>query len=181
MEGARRDIGPEIFDKLDPNAQAALTSIAYNYGSVPERVTRVAKSSGGDREAIAVAVEGLKGDDKGINAARRQAEADIIRKLSITPQQEETRLKDGENVSAVDTSATREIAMEDTSSNLGEIAFLPIPMGGGEPQKRQSSGEQITNPTADPGGSPSIAFLTPFNPDRIDEINTKLMLGIVAT
>ena len=91
MPEARRAVGPDIWDKLPAAAQAALTSIAYNYGSVPGRVTRVAKSTNGNIEAIASAVEGLKGDDKGINAGRRQHEADMIRSsagqaaASLTP------------------------------------------------------------------------------------------------
>ena len=79
MPEARRAVGPDIWDKLPAAAQAALTSIAYNYGSVPGRVTRVAKSTNGNIEAIASAVEGLKNDDGGINSGRRQHEADMIR------------------------------------------------------------------------------------------------------
>ena len=91
MPEARRAIGPDIWDSLPAAAQAALTSIAYNYGSVPSRVTRVAKSTNGNIEAIASAVEGLKNDDGGINSGRRQHEADMIRSSagqaasSITP------------------------------------------------------------------------------------------------
>ena len=91
MPEARRAIGADIWDNLPAAAQAALTSIAYNYGSVPSRVTRVAKSTNGNIEAIASAVEGLKNDDGGINSGRRQHEADMIRSsagqaaASITP------------------------------------------------------------------------------------------------
>ena len=91
MPEARRAIGPDIWDSLPAAAQAALTSIAYNYGSVPGRVTRVAKSTNGNIEAIASAVEGLKNDDGGINSGRRQHEADMIRSsagqaaASLTP------------------------------------------------------------------------------------------------
>ena len=91
MPEARRAVGSDIWDKLPAAAQAALTSIAYNYGSVPSRVTRVAKSTNGNIEAIASAVEGLKNDDGGINSGRRQHEADMIRSsagqaaASLTP------------------------------------------------------------------------------------------------
>ena len=86
MPGARNAIGPEIFDKLPIDAQAALTSITYNYGvngMMPgggaASVAQAAKSSNGDLESIAKAIEGLKNQDKGINAGRRQHEADLIR------------------------------------------------------------------------------------------------------
>ena len=61
------------------------TNQLHNYGSLPDRVTKVAKSTGGNLEAIAKAVEGLKTDDKGINANRRQYEADLIRNSRVQP------------------------------------------------------------------------------------------------
>jgi len=86
MPGARNAIGPEIFDKLPLDAQAALTSITYNYGAsgmMPggpaASVAQAAKNSNGNLESIAKAVEGLKHHDEGINAGRRQHEADLIR------------------------------------------------------------------------------------------------------
>ena len=86
MPGARNAIGPEIFDKLPLDAQAALTSITYNYGAsgmMPggpaASVAQAAKSSNGDLESIAKAVEGLSHHDDGINAGRRQHEANLIR------------------------------------------------------------------------------------------------------
>ena len=64
--------------KLPANAQAALTSVGYNYGSLPQSV--VAATRGGNLNDIADAVEALKTHDKGVNARRRMEEAAIIRK-----------------------------------------------------------------------------------------------------
>ena len=71
------DIGAEAWAKLPQNVQSALTSITYNYGEVPKRIREAARS--GDTYALADAVEGLSGDNDGINAKRRQREADVIR------------------------------------------------------------------------------------------------------
>lgn len=75
--GIVSDIGSEAWEEAPENVRAALKSIAYNYGSLPRSVARAAAS--GDPEALAEAVEGLKGHNDGVNAGRRQREADMIR------------------------------------------------------------------------------------------------------
>lgn len=77
QQGIIRDIGVDAWSGYGENIQAALTSIAYNYGSLPRSVVRATET--GDAELIAQAVEGLKGHNDGINAGRRQREADLIR------------------------------------------------------------------------------------------------------
>lgn len=72
-----KDIGVDAWSKLPGNAQAALTSIAYNYGSLPKGVAQAAKT--GDLELLAAAVEDRAGDNQGINAGRRGQEAAVIR------------------------------------------------------------------------------------------------------
>ena len=74
---ARDKVGGKEWDGLGGATQAALTSIAYNYGSLPDRLVTAVRS--GDRESIASAVEGLAGDNNGVNAGRRAQEASIIR------------------------------------------------------------------------------------------------------
>jgi len=54
-----------------------LTSVAYNYGTVPSRIVPAVQS--GNPETIARAIESLAGDNKGINAGRRMQEANIVR------------------------------------------------------------------------------------------------------
>ena len=80
MPKTKNAVGSDIWDRMPPSAQAALTSITYNYGSLPTRVSSVAKSTNGDLNAIADAVEALGSDDKGINMRRRKEEADVIRR-----------------------------------------------------------------------------------------------------
>ncbi|WFS02216.1 lysozyme [Rhizobium tumorigenes] len=72
-EGARaRDqVGADTFEKLPGGAQAALISVAYNYGSLPDGVVTAAKS--GDLGAVATVVRGLSA-----NPDRRKREAQLI-------------------------------------------------------------------------------------------------------
>lgn len=74
---ARTEIGANVWDTMPAPAAAALTSIAYNYGHVPDRIEGAARS--GDPAALAAAVEGLGSDNDGINRKRRAREAGIIR------------------------------------------------------------------------------------------------------
>lgn len=69
-------IGEERFASLPPNAQAALISVAYNYGTLPGRIREAARS--GDLAALSQAVAGLAGDNQGVNAGRRREEATMI-------------------------------------------------------------------------------------------------------
>lgn len=80
---ARAKVGPEVWDTLPGNVTDVLIEISYNYGSVPGRLIEAIRS--GNVEDIAVAVEGLKNDNGGINAKRRQRGADIIRGKATAP------------------------------------------------------------------------------------------------
>lgn len=70
-------IGRDAWTVLPDNVQAALTSVAYNYGDLPENVRRAAIS--GDIEAIASSIEARSGDNDGVNEDRRRREAAIAR------------------------------------------------------------------------------------------------------
>lgn len=72
----KRQIGNERFEAFSTEQQAALTSIAYNYGSLPDRILNAVKT--GTAAEIAAAVRGLAGDNNGVNANRRNAEAQIL-------------------------------------------------------------------------------------------------------
>lgn len=82
QEGVKRQIGTERFGAFSPDQQAALTSIAYNYGSLPKRILDAVRF--GTSEEIAAAVRGLRNDNGGINSGRRDAEAAILARESAT-------------------------------------------------------------------------------------------------
>lgn len=77
---ARRQLSNDAWDKLPPNAQAALTSFAYNYGSLKKDIVDAAKDAArtGDMKLLADAVRKRQTDNGGINARRRNQEADYI-------------------------------------------------------------------------------------------------------
>lgn len=72
MPKARAAAGAR-FDSFTPQQQAALTSIAYNYGSIPGRIQGAVAT--GSMEDIANAIRGLAGDNNGQNRKRRYIEA----------------------------------------------------------------------------------------------------------
>lgn len=78
-DGIVQYVGADAWNRLPANAQEAITSLAYNYGSLAELPTLTSAIKSGDTEAIAKAIEARKGDNDGINANRRQREADIVR------------------------------------------------------------------------------------------------------
>jgi tape measure domain-containing protein len=69
-------IGADRFNGFNPQQQAALTSIAYNYGSLPTRIIEAVKT--GSATQIADSIRGLRNDNNGINAGRRDQEAAIF-------------------------------------------------------------------------------------------------------
>lgn len=71
-----RQIGADRFGAFSEQQQAVLTSIAYNYGSLPERIVDEVRS--GSAEEIANAIRGLAGDNGGVNRGRRNEEADLF-------------------------------------------------------------------------------------------------------
>lgn len=76
QDTVKRQVGSDRFSAFSADQQAALTSIAYNYGSLPKRIIDAVKY--GTNEEIAKAVRGLAGDNGGVNRNRRNAEADIL-------------------------------------------------------------------------------------------------------
>lgn len=74
---AAAKVGEDVWARLPENVRAPLTSIAYNYGTIPSRIVPAVQS--GNPETIARAIESLAGDNKGVNAGRRMQEANIAR------------------------------------------------------------------------------------------------------
>jgi tape measure domain-containing protein len=68
-------IGTDTFNAMDSNQQAALTSIAYNYGTLPDRIVAAIKT--GDAGTVYQAIKALGTDNGGINQGRRDQEAQL--------------------------------------------------------------------------------------------------------
>ncbi|WP_217568813.1 tape measure protein [Mesorhizobium sp. GbtcB19] len=76
QDGIKKQIGADTFNSFDDKQQSALLSIAYNYGSLPDRIVAAIKT--GNQEAIVKAIRGLGADNGGINKERRNSEADLF-------------------------------------------------------------------------------------------------------
>lgn len=76
QSGIEGKIGADTFRGMSEQQQAALTSIAYNYGSLPDRIVEAIKT--GNTETIYNAIKGLGNDNGGVNRTRRNDEADVF-------------------------------------------------------------------------------------------------------
>ena len=82
---AQKEIGAN-FSNLTPQAQAAITSVAYNYGTTKKVAGLVKAAQAGDNTAIAKAIAGAAGHNNGVNRQRRLDEAAIVLgKKQLTP------------------------------------------------------------------------------------------------
>lgn len=86
-------IGSTTFGAMNESQQAALTSIAYNYGSLPERIVSAIRT--GSTENVYNAIKGLASDNGGINAGRRRSEAELY--LNGAPSGVTDGIKNAEN------------------------------------------------------------------------------------
>jgi len=75
--GARaRSTAGEAWETYNPLQKAALTSIAYNYGTIPDRIASEVRS--GDPQRVAQAIISLADDNDGINKNRRIKESEMM-------------------------------------------------------------------------------------------------------
>jgi tape measure domain-containing protein len=76
QSGIKSKIGADTFNGMNDQQQAALTSIAYNYGSLPDRIVQAIQT--GSTEQVYTAIKGLGSDNGGINKDRRNSEAQMF-------------------------------------------------------------------------------------------------------
>lgn len=87
-ETIKREIGSARFDAMAPGQQAAMISMAYNYGSL-SATGEVGTFKSGSNEEIVAAIRGLAGHNEGVNASRRNEEADMFAAGGVTHGQRE--------------------------------------------------------------------------------------------
>lgn len=75
---ARQKIGAAEFDRLPAKTQAAITSVAYNYGSLDKLPSLVTAARSGNINAISQAIAARQGDNRGVNRRRRLDEAAAV-------------------------------------------------------------------------------------------------------
>lgn len=72
------DVGRDAWNNLPPQAQAALTSVAYNYGTLQKIPSVIRAARSGDQAALATSIRNLGGHNGGVNRTRRNREAAMI-------------------------------------------------------------------------------------------------------
>jgi GH24 family phage-related lysozyme (muramidase) len=72
----KKSLGDDAYDVWEAGTIAALTSICYNYGSLPKSIINAAKTK--TTSTLVAAVRALGTDNAGINKKRRNKEADYI-------------------------------------------------------------------------------------------------------
>jgi len=75
MNSAANTIGKDYFNKLPSSAQASLTSLTYNYGSLDKLPSVVKAARSGNLMELSRAIENLGSHNKGVNRNRRLQEA----------------------------------------------------------------------------------------------------------
>jgi len=75
-------VGQDKWDGLSAPAKAAVTSVAYNYGTLPQSVTDAIRT-GGPGE-IAASIRLLQDHNDGVNKKRRNAEADAVLGIDVS-------------------------------------------------------------------------------------------------
>lgn len=125
QQGIIGQVGSDAWGRLNPGTQGALTSVAYNYGSLPGRV--VPAVQGGDPNAISGAIEGLAGDNGGVNASRRMLEAAMVRESQAI----------GQLGQAASTATT---SVGDFGGGVASVASALTGGGGGAPAAGASGG-----------------------------------------
>ena len=129
-------IGADTFYTMTPSQQAALTSITYNYGSLPDRVASVVKnvdpSTAEGQAAISAAIKSLGDDNDGINKNRRNQEADLF--LGTGSPNEVQDLTPGQNTARTVTEkairATKPGASDDEISKIKAQLDASVPVQG---------------------------------------------------
>lgn len=79
-------IGEPYWSKLPVNAQAALVSIGYNYGSITKPGIIAAARTGNLNVLADAILDTTLGDNGGINDNRRQKEAELVRTAKLNGQ-----------------------------------------------------------------------------------------------
>ena len=200
---AIKQVGAEKWNKLDENTKAVLTSVAYNYGSLPDRIMPAVKT--GDSEKIAQSLSVLHGDNGGILKARREREAGFIRTGS-SPKLDKDFLAGGKlaapgtttptltaattstqqtasTVAAAQTQATNAQQVAQSVSRPptqqpAQVTVAPMNMASPQTQSTPAGGKSIPPPQMAKGGV-SVPFLTSSNDDNFLTLYSKLVYNIV--
>lgn len=146
-------IGQTAWDNLTPEAQAAATSVAYNYGSLSGLPTLVRALQSGDPAAISQAIAARSVDNGGINSARRTAEAALVAGHPIPPS----------NIPNATASAntSQKIPQLGAASSINDLYnqhTVPVPLAPLPTTTPQDLGTSLAfNPVTAPNATPDLS------------------------
>ncbi|MDG4854071.1 MULTISPECIES: tape measure protein [unclassified Mesorhizobium] len=159
----KRQIGADTFASFDQKQQAALTSIAYNYGSLPDRIVDAIKT--GNQQTVVEAIRGLGGDNGGINRARRNTEADVFLGGAPSGVQKAVKGQDRFNEKLSDTQLQIDLLNKEAEA-LGTVN--PLINDYGYAQSKAEIKQRLLNDAMDNG-----VEITPEYAAKIDELAEK--------
>jgi tape measure domain-containing protein len=163
QDGIKKQIGSDTFNSFDEKQQAALTSIAYNYGSLPERIVEAIKS--GNQATIVKAIRGLGTDNGGINKERRNTEADLFLGGSPSGVQKAVKADDKFNTNLGDTQRQIDLLNEEAKA-LGLVN--PLINDYGYAQSKAEIKQKLINDAIKDG-----VEITPEYAAKIDDLAEK--------
>lgn len=124
LSGIDSQVGGKVFDRLAPHVQAALISVGYSTGALPDLVAEAVRT--GDADAIAAAIVADGNEDGGVNRQIRLAEAEIARGEGDSLYEQVTRrpawadvLESGQ-ASDLHEIAVRELELQDSRRALAD-------------------------------------------------------------
>lgn len=120
---AERAAGSGRFATFSPQQQAALISIAYNYGEIPDRIVEAVRT--GSDAQIGRAIESLGGDNGGVNRDRRRKEAALFTNGTDVEAQVAAQVKKDEAAASAAEKAAEEAQKQRdaTKQRLADGAF----------------------------------------------------------
>ena len=124
LAGIGKQVGGKVFDRLAPHVRAALVSVGYRTGQLPDDVAAAVRS--GDTEAIAAAIAADGNEDDAVNRQVRQQEAAIVRGEGGTPYEQIARrpawadVLESEQTSDLLDAAGRELERQDSRRALAD-------------------------------------------------------------
>lgn len=171
---AREKVGASSWDKLPEDTQAALTSVAYNYGSLPKRVVKAVQT--GDLDKISDSVRSLEVHNDGVNKNRRNNEADIIKNSkSLKPSNTEPskNVKESNNVAQNTGSTVSKSVIAKQAESIIQKAKPQAPILSTQPAvtpvaaRSNSLAASYTPPKLETKVEPAKEYLTSLAPQEV--------------
>lgn len=153
QDGIIKYVGQQAWNQMAPATQAAVTSLAYNYGSIAELPSLKRAIKTGSATRIADAIEARKGDNGGMNKKRRLEEASLVAPLqpNVPPRRPDTGAPQTA-LAALESGFAPPLptasAYAPSVGSTGSLTASPAPQGRGVPIPPRTALPQAPSPRA---------------------------------